>query len=145
MNGGLERPICLVHNTPCLLDNMPARTVHASLNYFTSPADGSVPFTRTDAADPASGLPQTNWEYNSQEVEIEDLRGNEGSASLDTTGFHFGVHPSKHQSFTNDKDIEEEYYPESIELIKSVTGASRVVLFDHSESLDSLLVAYIGS
>jgi hypothetical protein len=66
------------------------------------------------------------------EVEIEDLRGNEASVSLDGNGFHYGVHASKHTAFDNDAAIEAEYYPESIELIKSVTGASRVVLFDHS-------------
>jgi hypothetical protein len=121
----------------------PARAVHASLNYFTPPADGSVPFTRRDAADPASGLPKSNWEVNSQEVEIEDLRGNEGSASLDTTGFQFGVHPANHQSFANDDEIEKEYYPESIELIKSVTGAGRVVLFDHSEYVEWVLLVHV--
>jgi hypothetical protein len=44
------------------------------------------------------------------------------------------VHEAAHKAFTNDADIEKEYYPESIELIKRVTGASRVVLFDHSTS-----------
>ena len=34
---------------------------------------------------------------------------------------------------TDDAEIEKEYYPESEELIKKVTGASRVVFFDHSE------------
>ena len=32
------------------------------------------------------------------------------------------------------EEIEREYYPESIALVKELTGASRVVLFDHSTS-----------
>ncbi|KAJ7124459.1 hypothetical protein C8R44DRAFT_619998 [Mycena epipterygia] len=65
-------------------------------------------------------------------VEIENLRGNESAANLDTTGFQLFRHPAKHTTFTSDAEIEKEYYPESIELIKSLTGASRVVLFDHT-------------
>ncbi|KAJ7916201.1 hypothetical protein B0H13DRAFT_1609641 [Mycena leptocephala] len=56
----------------------------------------------------------------------------ESAASLDKTGFQLFKHPAKHTAFTNDADIEKEYYPESIELIKRLTGASRVVLFDHT-------------
>jgi hypothetical protein len=112
---------------------MSTPTVQAILNYFTEPVDGSKPYGYINAPDPASGQKQRNWEYNEKTVEIENLRGNESSVSLDTSGFQFGTHPAKHTAFTDDKLIEEEYYPESIELIKSVTGASRVVLFDHSK------------
>jgi hypothetical protein len=111
---------------------MSTPTVQAILNYFTEPVDGSKPYGYINAPDPASGQKQRNWEYNEKTVEIENLRGNESSVSLDTSGFQFGTHPAKHTAFTDDKLIEEEYYPESIELIKSVTGASRVVLFDHT-------------
>ena len=38
----------------------------------------------------------------------------------------------KHTSFENDEEVEREYYPEPIELVKELTGASRVVPFDHS-------------
>ncbi|KAF8639136.1 hypothetical protein AX17_001626 [Amanita inopinata Kibby_2008] len=34
--------------------------------------------------------------------------------------------------FITDEEIEKEYYPESEELTKELTGASRVVLFDHT-------------
>jgi hypothetical protein len=44
------------------------------------------------------------------------------------------VHESKVKGFYDQKEIEEVYYPESIELIKKVTGASKVVIFDHSVS-----------
>jgi hypothetical protein len=94
------------------------------------------------AADPASGKKQRNWELDAHEVAIEDLRGKESSVSLDANGFHYGVHAPTHNAFSNDAQIEAEYYPESVELIKRVTGASRVVLFDHSacrSSYDSAL------
>ena len=84
-------------------------------------------------ANPATGERDTNYERPTKQVVIENLRGREGSATLDTTGFQlYSGRPAKHTSFSNDEDIEKEYYPESIELIKKLTGASRVVLFDHS-------------
>ncbi|KAF7368927.1 hypothetical protein MVEN_00218900 [Mycena venus] len=73
-----------------------------------------------------------NYTREAHEVKIHNLRGNESAATLDTAGFQLYNHPAKHTAFTNDADIEKEYYPESIELIKKLTGASRVVLFDHT-------------
>jgi len=65
-------------------------------------------------------------------VVIENIRGKEDSVSLDTAGFQYYKHTSKHITFANDEEIFREYYPESIELIKKLTGASRVELFDHT-------------
>jgi hypothetical protein len=80
-----------------------------------------------------------NYTHETHEVKIYNLRGNESAATLDETGFQLYNHPSKHTAFTNDAEIKKEYYPESIELIKRLTGASRVVLFDHSTSFNRFL------
>ncbi|KAL0566805.1 hypothetical protein V5O48_015201 [Marasmius crinis-equi] len=65
-------------------------------------------------------------------VQFENVRGNEHIYTLDESGFYFGNHPSDYKSFRNDEEIEKEYYPESIDLIKRLTGAIKVVLFDHT-------------
>ena len=65
-------------------------------------------------------------------IKVENLHG-QTDATLDKNGLQFFHHPAKHTSFVNDKEIEREYYPESIELLKQLTSTSRVVLFDHSE------------
>jgi hypothetical protein len=75
-----------------------------------------------------------SWVQVEHTAEIEDLRGKEDSVTLDTAGFQFLKKAAKHQSFATDEVIKNEYYPESIELIKELTGASKVVLFDHSLS-----------
>jgi hypothetical protein len=75
-----------------------------------------------------------NMERINKEVVVGDLRGKEDSVSLDTAGFQLYHHPSRHKAFTSDAEIKREYYPESIELIKQLTGATKVVLFDHSMS-----------
>jgi len=105
--------------------------VFAKLIYFLPPTDGSRPYTNTNI-DPSTGERGKNWVQEEHTVEIEDLRGKEDSVTLDTAGFQFAKKATKHKSFTNDDDIKKEYYPESIELIQELTGASKVVLFDHT-------------
>lgn len=109
-------------------------TVSTTLNYFVPPVDGSRPFQRIFGFNVVVGEPMRNWTQASHAVEIENLRGKESSVSLDANGFQFlsGVQP-KHTKFTDNEEIKKEYYPESEELLKKVTGASRVVFFDHSK------------
>jgi hypothetical protein len=59
----------------------------AQLNYFSPPASGEKPYTRTDEPDPASGLRRRNWDPVTVDVQIENLRGKEDSVTLDTAGF----------------------------------------------------------
>jgi len=97
-----------------------------TLNFAVAPKDGAPAYANVN--DPTG----TNYTREPQEVKIHNFRGNESAATLDTTGFQLYNHPAKHTAFTNDADVVKEYYPESIELIKKLTGASRVVLFDHT-------------
>lgn len=107
-------------------------TVSAELLYFSLPTtDGSHPFTCVNV-DPKTGKPVRNWVPEAHTVEIENVRGKEINYTLDTAGFQYHTKPSKHATFVDDEEIRGEYYPESLELIKEVTGASKVVLFDHS-------------
>lgn len=107
-------------------------TVTANLLYALPTADGSKAFTYINA-DPVTGIRKRNYEQKPYPMEIENLRGKEDTVSLDTAGFQFYHAPAQHKSFGNDEEVEKEYYPESIELLKKLTGASRVVLFDHSK------------
>ena len=104
----------------------------ANLVYSIEPKDGARAYQHIGNV-PSSGGRQSNFEREGKSVVIENIRGKEDSASLDTTGFQFYKHTSKHTAFTDDEEIFREYYPESIELIKKLTGASRVELFDHSK------------
>ena len=67
-------------------------------------------------------------EKKSVTVVIENVKGQEDSVSLDTTssttGFQFYKHISKLTTFDKDEEIRRVYFPESIELIKKLTGAS---------------------
>jgi len=102
----------------------------AQLRFSQPPADGSRAFGEINA-DPTTGIRKTNIDYAYHEVTIENARET-GGAKLDDNGFELFHRPSKHTAFTDDTEIEREYYPESIDYIKEVTGASRVVIFDHT-------------
>jgi hypothetical protein len=114
-----------------------SNTVTATINYSTRPADGSKSFTDLTRAD-AAGKYIRNWTEKPVQVEIEDLRGKEDSVTLDTAGFQFGTHKSAVEGFYDEEEIKNVYYPESVALIKQATGASHVLIFDHSTSSQSL-------
>ena len=120
-----------------------AATVSATLNYAIPPADG-VRAKTTQFVNPATGKPEMNFEYKAYQVQIENVRGKEDTVSLDTTGFQFYNRPSKLKSLTNEEEIRSIYYPETENIIKELTGASKVVLFDHSELSQSCLAVSIG-
>jgi len=112
---------------------MSPSTVSTTLQYSQLPPDGSKPYMYVDhdlAA--ASGKPRTNFEINPHETEIEDVRGQEQAYNTDNSGFQFIKHTSAHLKFTDNEEIKREYYPESIELLKKLTGANRVIVFDHT-------------
>ncbi|KAG6911100.1 hypothetical protein DXG01_004615 [Tephrocybe rancida] len=111
----------------------PALTT-ARLTFFVQPPDGVRAFQHINAVNSgaSAGDRVRNFEREEKEVVIENIRGQEASTTLDKTGFQIVNHPAKHTSFSNDAEIEREYYPESAELIKKITGASRVVFFDHT-------------
>ncbi|KAG2096739.1 uncharacterized protein F5147DRAFT_839923 [Suillus discolor] len=102
-----------------------------TLNYMLAPPDGSRPCHYVNV-DSTTGKPVRNWGEDPHDMQIEDVREKEELYKLDNAGFQYGREAAKHTSFLNDDEIEREYYPESIDLIKRVTGASSIVIFDHT-------------
>jgi hypothetical protein len=115
-----------------------------SLQYFSLPKDGSKPWQNING-EPKTGERRRNWEQFPHAREIENIRGRESESTLDKNGFQFFRHAAKHTFFATDDEIRGEYYPESAELIKDLTGASRVVFFDHSAPLSLHLLTSRGS
>jgi len=109
-------------------------TVTSVLNYSELPKDGSKPFVYVDV-DPNTGERPSNFTQLPREVEIENIRGKEQQYNIDNAGFQYIKSKANHTKFTNDAEIKQEYYPESISLLKKATGARRVIIFDHSECL----------
>jgi hypothetical protein len=55
-----------------------------------------------------------------------------GRFSLDEQGFIFVEHKTRVADFFDPQQLEKVYYPEIEQLIKNTSGASRVVIFDHT-------------
>lgn len=65
-------------------------------------------------------------------VEIRDGRPLAGGLSLDENGFEFVRHATRVVDFFDAAELKAVYYPEVEQLIKDVSGAARVVVFDHT-------------
>ena len=64
-------------------------------------------------------------------MEIRDGRPARKEFSLDENGFVFVDHNSAVKDFFDPRQLESVYYPELEQLVKELSGAKRVVVFDH--------------
>ena len=82
--------------------------------------------------DPPPGVPRSNSAYEAHRVRIRDLRPVAENATLDEQGFAVLRHRSAVHDFSDEAQIRGTYYPETEALLKRITGASRVFIFDHT-------------
>ncbi|KAI1098326.1 amino acid permease-domain-containing protein [Jackrogersella minutella] len=68
----------------------------------------------------------------SHPVHITDVRGHESEYTLDGNGFQYVSHVAQEKDFEDDEHIKAVYYPETEQLLKDVTGASKIFIFDHT-------------
>jgi hypothetical protein len=82
--------------------------------------------------EPPPGVPRTTAVYREHKVEIHDVRPVASTLSLEREGFQLLTAPTGVKDFGDEDAIRARYYAETISLLKDVTGASRVVVFDHT-------------
>ena len=70
--------------------------------------------------------------HESQHVAVHNGRLLADQLSLDEQGFVFVEHKTKVLDFFDPSQLDSVYYPEVEQLIKKTSGASRVVIFDHT-------------
>jgi hypothetical protein len=88
------------------------------------------PFSYT--YDPPEGVAKTNIEGEAHSVPVFDMRPIADDLSLDVQGFALVPAPTAVSDFYNEDQLRSTYYREAEELVKQATGASRVVVFDHT-------------
>jgi hypothetical protein len=103
-------------------------SVEAELNYLAPTS--SKP--RTYTYDPPAGVPQTTVVNDPHKVEIHNARPIASTISLDAEGFGVLQHRSRVSGFDDEDEIRTIYYPETADLLKDVTGADRILIFDHT-------------
>ena len=87
---------------------------------------------RSYAFDPPNGEPRSNARYAPHRVPIHDLRPHASEFTLDNAGFALRRHDSAVPNFWDEDAVRNIYYPEAERLLKQVTGADRVLVFDHT-------------
>jgi len=105
--------------------------VTASLTYQLPPPSGEHAYYTT-YPDPTTGDRRRNIIKTTFKCSVENIRGREHTYTLDNAGFQYARWPTNFKDFGDDKMVLEEYYPESEAIIRELTGASRIVFFDHS-------------
>ena len=82
--------------------------------------------------DPPPGVPQTTAVYREHTVEIRDVRPVAATLSLEDEGFQLLTAPTSVTDFNDEEAVRTRYYAETVSLLEELTGASRVVVFDHT-------------
>lgn len=81
--------------------------------------------------EPPKGIEQQNCEFELVAMPITDARHLGHQPKIDIDGFELWEAPTEVADFRNDQEVTAKYYAEAAELVKGVTGASEVIVFDH--------------
>ncbi|TLS30919.1 hypothetical protein PpBr36_03512 [Pyricularia pennisetigena] len=103
------------------------QNVATTLNYWDDPGDGSKPTPIYIG----KGRITNERPHRAHPFVIHDITGDEDKYSLDGHGFQYCHHESQEKDFTDEASIRSVYYRECEELLKSITGAESVRVFNH--------------
>ena len=81
---------------------------------------------------PPTGVPQRNTTQVKHTMAIQNAREHLDEISLDKQGITFTQHETAVENFYDAEEVKAVYYPEVVELIKKMTGAEKVHVFDHN-------------
>jgi hypothetical protein len=82
--------------------------------------------------DPPPGIPVRSGQYEDRAVPVRNGRPVAPELSLDRHGFVIARHDTKVADLSDEAQVTSVYYPEMEQLVKDVTGADRVLVFDHT-------------
>src|SRR5262245_18026424 len=105
-----------------------AEAITATVNYIVD--NGEKIFTETGA--PGATDRRNGGTPDLRQVTIRNGRPEAERFELDRDGFRFVRHDTKVADFFDEDEIRRVYHPEMEALIKAESGASRVVVFDHT-------------
>jgi hypothetical protein len=102
--------------------------VKAELNYLVPTNEKP----RTYTFEPPADVPRTTVVSAPHEVAVVDARRLPADPRLDDEGFGLVQHKSAVRDFYDEDEVKRVYYPEAERLLKDLTGADRVHIFDHT-------------
>lgn len=104
----------------------PAGALSAPINYLVATAERPVNYNH----EPPPGVPWRTGQYVAQTVPIVDGRASAEPFSLDQQGFLLLRHETAVRDFYDSEEVKRRYHAEVEQLVRQVTGAARVVVFD---------------
>jgi hypothetical protein len=107
-------------------------SVTASLQFSATTDDIPVVLV----SKPGLGPEKRSWTTAEHDVVINDARAMAEQLDLDRQGFALMRHPTAVRDFYDDDEVRRVYYPEMEALVRSVTGAGEVIVFDHTIRVD---------
>ncbi len=102
--------------------------VQAPLKHRVKGVGKPAVYAASSGTDVSKGTSSFEW----QSVSIADSRPIVDRLSLDEEGFELHPHNTKIKNFYDNDEVRTVYYPEVEQLVKTTTGASRVIIFDHT-------------
>jgi hypothetical protein len=81
---------------------------------------------------PPPGVPRLSGDYQPRRVRIDSARPEAASLSLDVHGFSLHAHRTALADGYDPNEVRAVYYPEMERLVREVTGAHSVLVFDHN-------------
>ena len=107
-------------------------TVTASLQFVAASSDMPVALV----SEPGEGSDKHLATTEDHDVVIHDARALAEQLDLDRQGYALMRHPTAVRDFYDDDEVGRVYYPEMEALVRSVSGAVKVVVFDHTVRVD---------
>jgi hypothetical protein len=104
------------------------RSTVADLYYLVPMAERPRNYTY----DPPEGTPRSNASYAPHRVRITDARPDADRYALDREGFALITQNSAVRDFYDEDELRRVYYPEAERVLREVTGAHKVFVFDHT-------------
>jgi hypothetical protein len=101
--------------------------IEASLNYLADNSERPVNYVY----EPPTGVPRHSGRYVQRRVPIRNGRKILPELSLDKQGFMLTRHETAVKDFYDTEEIKAVYFPEIERLLKDITGAEKVFIFDH--------------
>lgn len=111
-----------------------SKTIHTELGYLVPSKEKPVYFASQGGADAELSIAA---KIVPRPVTISDAREKTPAPTLDQEGFCLVDHVSSVTDFYDDAQIRDIYAHEAAELVKQVTGAQRVVVFDNTRRSDA--------
>jgi len=107
--------------------------IEATLNYSAGAGQPAV----FHASAGGEGRNIVDGQFEQRTVKIANGRNRIGDFGLDSAGFELVRHETAVRDFYDPDQIERVYEPEVAKLVQSLTGASRILIFDHTYRTDS--------